>query len=64
VSTNEYQSLPAGQLSGINGWTSEKAQFPDVHICLKFQYEKLLDDLEALLYCDSEFDRQSALSLS
>jgi hypothetical protein len=27
-------------------------------------HEKLLDDTEALLYCDHEFDHQFALSLS
>jgi hypothetical protein len=26
--------------------------------------EKLLDDTEVLLYCDPEFDRQFAISLS
>jgi hypothetical protein len=32
--------------------------------CLQSRHKKLLDDAEALLYCDPESDRQSALSLS
>jgi hypothetical protein len=31
---------------------------------LNSQHEKLLDDTEAILYCDHQFDRQLALSLS
>jgi len=37
-----------------------KRIFPGMYF--KSHPEKLLDDTEALLYCDPEFDRQSALS--
>ena len=40
----------------------EKALSPGA--CLKSRREKLLDDPEALLYCDHEFDRHFAISLS
>jgi hypothetical protein len=33
-------------------------------VCLKTGHEKPLDDTEALLYCDPEFDRQFGISLS
>ena len=39
-----------------------KVQLPDA--CLKDGAERLLDDARALLYCDHEFDRQFAISLS
>jgi hypothetical protein len=36
----------------------------DLDFGLKSRHEKLLDDTEALLYCNHEFDRQFVISLS
>jgi len=50
----------SGLISGRPG----KERSPVVCVCPKSQHEKLLDDPEALLYCDPEFDLHFDLSLS
>jgi hypothetical protein len=50
-------------LSHTDRWSSGKSAASPVFFVSKLR-EKLLDDTKPTLYCDHQFDRQFALSLS